>query len=88
MYSTKGINSIATITELRAKTNELIDEVGKNDDGVLIQKNNEPLAVILSPERYAQLRDAEEKLDGKRGRGRNEEEGTFRNPRALRQPIS
>lgn len=55
MYSTKGIESIATITELRSKTSELIEHVRCQDRGILIQKNNDPYAVLISYELYARL---------------------------------
>lgn len=57
MYKTKGIESIATITELRSKTSELVDYARKAKKGVLIQKNNEPYAVLLSFEQYEELVD-------------------------------
>lgn len=52
MYNTEGINTIATITELRSDTSELIEHVRKTKSGVLIQKNNEPYAVLLDWETY------------------------------------
>lgn len=54
MYTTKGIEAIATITELRSKTAELIEEAG-NFEGIMIQKNNEPLAVLVSYDKYLKL---------------------------------
>lgn len=54
MYTTKGIEAIATITELRARTSELIDEAAKFE-GIMIQKNNEPLAVLVSYKKYLAL---------------------------------
>lgn len=57
MYKTKGIESIATITELRSKTSELVDYAREAKRGVLIQKNNEPYAVLLSFEQYEELMD-------------------------------
>lgn len=55
MYSTKGIEAVATITELRSKTSELVDHARCNERGILIQKNNEPYAVLISYDVYAQL---------------------------------
>lgn len=52
MYNTEGIDTIATITELRSETSELIEHVRKTKSGVLIQKNNEPYAVLLDWETY------------------------------------
>jgi prevent-host-death family protein len=64
MYNTEGIDTIATITELRSETSELIDYVRKTKKGVLIQKNNEPYAVLLDWETYKRVKkkmDEEEK---------------------------
>ncbi len=55
MYSTKGIEAVATITELRSKTSELVDHARDNGRGILIQKNNEPYAVLISYEMYTRL---------------------------------
>ena len=55
MYSTRGIEVVATITELRSKTSELIERAKKIDSGILIQKNNEPYAVLISYDLYDRL---------------------------------
>ena len=55
MYSTAGIDAIATITELRSKTSKLLDHVRRNRSSVLIQKNNEPFAVLMDWETYLSL---------------------------------
>lgn len=55
MYRTAGIDAIATITELRAKTTELVDHVRESGHALLIQKNNEPFAVLLDWETYNDL---------------------------------
>lgn len=52
MYSTSGVDAVATITELRSKTSELVEYVRDSQKGVLIQKNNEPYAVLLDWETY------------------------------------
>jgi len=57
MYQAEGVDSIATITELRAETSELIDHVRESKTGVLIQKNNEPHAVLISWDTYIALKD-------------------------------
>lgn len=56
MYNTEGINTIATITELRSETSELIEYVRSTSSGVLIQKNNEPYAVLLDWETYKEYK--------------------------------
>lgn len=55
MYTTKGVDAVATITEVRANTSELIDHARKNGSAVLIQKNNDPYAVLLDWETYQEL---------------------------------
>jgi prevent-host-death family protein len=60
MYNTEGVDAVATITELRSKTSDLIDNVRSKSNGVLIQKNNEPHAVLVSWETYKAIK---EKVD-------------------------
>ncbi|SHK55537.1 type II toxin-antitoxin system Phd/YefM family antitoxin [Rhodothermus profundi] len=55
MYSTKGIEAVATITELRSKTSELVEHAKNIERGILIQKNNEPYAVLISYDLYLKL---------------------------------
>ena len=55
MYSTRGIEAVATITELRSKTSELVEHAKKIKRGILIQKNNEPYAVLISYDLYVEL---------------------------------
>lgn len=55
MYNTQGIEAIATITELRSKTSELVEHAKQLEKGVLIQKNNEPYAVLVSFDLYSKL---------------------------------
>lgn len=81
MYSTTGIDAIATITELRSKTSELLDHVRQKRSSVLIQKNNEAFAVLIDWETYLQLINAagEEKEPEdrpSRRRGRKKGSGT------------
>ncbi len=54
MYTTKGIEAIATITELRSKTSELIMKT-REHDCIMIQKNNEPEAVLVAYDKYMEL---------------------------------
>jgi len=60
MYDTEGVDSVATITELRSKTSDLIKHVQDTDKGTLIQKNNEPHAVLISWKTYKAIK---EKVD-------------------------
>ncbi len=61
MYTTRGIEAIATITELRSKTSELVEKAKGLTTGIMIQKNNEPYAVLVSYERYIELLEGQKK---------------------------
>jgi len=63
MYSTKGVDSVATITELRSKTSELVKHAKEIDKGILVQKNNEPYAVLVSYDLYLDLLEQADRLD-------------------------
>ena len=65
MYSTRGIEAVATITELRSKTSELVEHAKSIERGILVQKNNEPYAVLISYELYDQLLSSMEKTSEK-----------------------
>ena len=58
MYITQGIEAIATVTELRSQTSALIDQAKKLKTGIMIQKNNEPEAVLVSYDLYQKMADA------------------------------
>lgn len=62
MYSTRGIEAVATITELRSKTSELVEHAKTIERGILIQKNNEPYAVLISYDLYDKLLSESETL--------------------------
>ncbi|NBC18870.1 MAG: type II toxin-antitoxin system prevent-host-death family antitoxin [Bacteroidetes bacterium] len=55
MYPTKGVDTVATISELRAKTSEVLAHVRDQKEAVLIQRNNDPFAVLLDWQTYEQL---------------------------------
>jgi prevent-host-death family protein len=55
MYTTTGVDAIATITELRSRTSELLDHVRNTKASILIQKNNEAYAVLIDWETYQDL---------------------------------
>jgi prevent-host-death family protein len=57
MYNTEGVDAVATITELRSETSDLIERVQSTNTGVLIQKNNEPHAVLISWEVYKAIKE-------------------------------
>ena len=55
MNSTRGIEAVATVTELRSRTSALIDQAKGLKTGIMIQKNNEPEAVLIGYELYLEL---------------------------------
>lgn len=61
MYTTKGVDAIATVTELRSDASSLVDRIQSEGDHILIQKNNEPHAVLIDPDTYSKIKEA---LDG------------------------
>ena len=65
MYNTRGIEAVATITELRSKTSELVERAKGLTTGIMIQKNNEPYAVLVSYDRYIELFENFQKKGGK-----------------------
>ena len=60
MYKVSGVSTIATITELRMSTSEIIEYVRDTREGVLIQKNNEPHAVLLDWATFQKLTNGSE----------------------------
>ncbi len=66
MYSTHGIESVATITELRSQTSSLLEHAKSTGAGILIQKNNDPYAVLISYERYVDFLKMEKKTGRKK----------------------
>ena len=68
MYSTRGIEVVATITELRSKTSELIEHTKDIARGILIQKNNEPYAVLINYDLYLELMEKAGKVDTEKDR--------------------
>lgn len=58
MYTTQGIEAVATVTELRSKTSTLIEQAKGLKTGIMIQKNNEPEAVLLSYDLYQKMHKA------------------------------
>ena len=57
MYQTEGVDSVTTITELRTKTTEMIDFVRESHQGVMIQRNNDPEAVLISWALYKEIKE-------------------------------
>ena len=66
MYSTRGIEAIATVTELRSRTSSLIDQAAGLDTGIMIQKNNDPVAVLVGYDKYMELYELQKKQKGKK----------------------
>lgn len=55
LQTPKGVTTVATITELRNDTTEVIDETEESGQGVMIVKNSSPRAVLVSFDRYSEL---------------------------------
>jgi prevent-host-death family protein len=70
MYSTRGIEAVATITELRSNTSELVEHAKKIERGILVQKNNEPYAVLISYDLYIDLLEKAQEIDNKKGKSK------------------
>jgi prevent-host-death family protein len=70
MYSTRGIEAVATITELRSNTSELVEHAKKIERGILVQKNNEPYAVLVSYDLYIDLLEKAQELEAKKSKGK------------------
>lgn len=66
MYSTRGIEAIATVTELRSRTSALIDQAAGLETGIMIQKNNEPVAVLVGYTKYMELYELDKKTKAKK----------------------
>lgn len=64
MYSTRGIEAIATVTELRSRTSALIDQAADLETGIMIQKNNDPVAVLVGYDKYMELYELQKKQKG------------------------
>jgi hypothetical protein len=58
---TNGTEAIATITELRSKTSELVNRGRRISTGIMSQKNNEPCAVLVSYDRFLEIIQGEKK---------------------------
>jgi prevent-host-death family protein len=52
MYSTYGAHQITSVTELRQDTNDIIEHAEDTGEAILIQRNNEPIAILLSIATY------------------------------------
>lgn len=70
MYTTKGVEAVATITELRSYTSELVEQAKRIKSGVLIQKNNEPYVVLLPYDLYTDLLAARSELSRQQAKSR------------------
>lgn len=60
LQTPESIHSIATITELRSNTTEVVRTAENAGEGVLIVKNNAPYAVVVGFDRYVSLVDGSE----------------------------
>lgn len=57
MYHTEGVDAIATVTELRSDASTLVDRIHASEDHVLIQKHNEPHAVLIDYSTYSKIKE-------------------------------
>jgi prevent-host-death family protein len=62
MYRVKGDSTIATVTDLRRSASDLLDRV-QDGENVVVQRNAEPVGVLLGYETYQKLLAVAEKLD-------------------------
>lgn len=73
MYETRGVDSVATISELRAHTTDVLAHVREHGEAVLVQRNNDPFAVLIDWDRYKQLMgDLPTDVDNVGGNGRHQ----------------
>jgi len=55
MYKTEGVSAVASVTELRMETGDVIDHL--QDIPVIgIQRNHEPVAALLSMDMYRKVK--------------------------------
>lgn len=66
MYTTRGIEAVATVTELRSKTSDLMEQAQDLETGIMIQRNNVPEAVLVSYDQYMKLHELWLKSEGKK----------------------
>lgn len=57
MFETEDVDAIATVTELRSDTSTLVARVQQAGERILVQKNNEPHAVLLDPSTYTKIKE-------------------------------
>ena len=52
MYPTFGAHQITSVTELRQETNDILEHAERTGEAILIQRNNDPVAILLSIATY------------------------------------
>ena len=62
MYRVKGDSTIATVTDLRRSASDLLNRVQEGEN-VVVQRNAEPVGVLLGYEVYQKLLAVAEKLE-------------------------
>src|SRR5687768_1501383 len=62
MYRVKGDSTIATITDLRRSARDLLDRV-QGGESVVVQRNAEPVGVLVGYDAYQKLIAVSEKLE-------------------------
>lgn len=61
MYEVTSPTTIANVTDLRRSTNELFERVAAGTS-VVIQRNTNPVAVLVDPQDWKELQEAREQL--------------------------
>lgn len=61
MYDVDAPTTIANVTDLRRDTTALFDRLEKGRS-VIIQRNTEPVAVLVGPEQWEELQEARRRL--------------------------
>jgi prevent-host-death family protein len=55
MFQTEGVDAVASITDLRMDTSNLLEEVEKHPKGIAVQRNGEPEIVLISWDVYRKI---------------------------------
>ena len=55
MFPTYSTHQVSSVTELRQDTNDILNHADTTGEAILIQRNNDPVAVLLSVDAYKRL---------------------------------
>lgn len=62
MFSVKGDSTVASVTELRRETKNLLNRV-EGGESVVIQKNRDAVGILIGYEHYSRMMDMMAKLE-------------------------